>query len=307
MKKLILLGLATVLFAACQEKAAIRYTQQSLEIETVKSLIKNYNNKIYEASVYADTSKTYFNTKDNPMPSSEALDYHKANDTNYSSRGFLPEDQEYEMVVTDDGETWVNCWLDWKGTLAANNKEIAFPVHLTYQFIDGKIVREVGLWDPTEVVLALQEIEANNNRSADAKAIQTAIDNITKAWNTNDKDLMYANMIGNIIRTANGATIARKHSDYGDFMDIYHSAFPDFKVTLDHIKIDGNTAYLNWTCTGTNKGEFLGNPPTNKQIETHGFSIWKFDTEGKATRQDAFYDNLAVYQQLGYSMPVPEN
>lgn len=79
MKKLILLGLATVLFAACQEKAAIRYTQQSLEIETVKSLIKNYNNKIYEASVYADTSKTYFNTKDNPMPSSEALDYHKAN------------------------------------------------------------------------------------------------------------------------------------------------------------------------------------------------------------------------------------
>lgn len=305
MKKLILLALATVLFTACQEKAGTRYTQQSPEIETVKTLIKNYNNKVYETSVFADTSKTYFNTKDNPILSIEAIDYHKANDANYASRGFLPEDQEYEMVVTDDGETWVNCWLDWKGTLAANNKEITFPVHLTYQFVDGQIVREVGLWDPTEVVLALQEIEANNNRSADAKAIQTTIDNVTKAWNTNDKDLMYANMIGNIIRTANGAIIAKKQSDYGDFMDIYHSAFPDFKVTLDNIKIDGSTAYLNWTCTGTNKGEFMGNPPTNKKIETHGFSIWKFGPEGKATREDAFYDNLVVYQQLGYSMPTP--
>ena len=64
------------------------------------------------------------------------------------------------MVLTDDGETWVNCWLEWNGTLAANNKEIDIPIHLTYQFVDGKIVREYGYWDASEIVMELQKIEA---------------------------------------------------------------------------------------------------------------------------------------------------
>ncbi len=308
MKKLILLGLATVVFTACQEKTATRYTQQSPEIDAFKSIIKSYNDQDWEGMTvhYADTAKTYNNSSDIGLSLADMVEYHKQSLTNLSNRGFLDKDQEYEMVVTDEGDTWVNFWGDWEGTLKANGNKIKIPIHLTGQFKDGKIVRTSGNWDNAPMVLALQEIETNNNMSADAKAIQTSIDNVMKAWNTNNKDLMYANMIGNIIRTANGATIAKKQSDYGDFMDIYHSAFPDFKVTLDNIKIDGSTAFLNWTCTGTNKGEFMGNPPTNKKIETHGFSIWKFDAEGKATREDAYYDNLVVYEQLGYNMPTPK-
>ncbi|PWL38441.1 hypothetical protein DKG77_09245 [Flagellimonas aquimarina] len=160
MKKLLFTCIAAALFMACQPKAPERYTQNSPEIDTVKELISNYDSKSFDTTMYADTSKTYYNTKDNPMSPSETMDYHKQTDVNYSSRNFQEEDQEYEMVVTDDGETWVNCWLNWKGILAANSKEVTIPIHLTYQFVDGKIVREVGYWDPTEIVLALQQIEA---------------------------------------------------------------------------------------------------------------------------------------------------
>ncbi|MCK0146958.1 ester cyclase [Arenibacter sp. F26102] len=306
MKKLLIIGLAIAFITACQEKAPQRYTQSSPEINTVKKLIDNYNNKTYDTSIYADTSKTYYNSKETALTPEEVISYHKERDMAYSNRSFLDKDQEYEMVLTDDGETWVNCWLDWQGTLTGNGQVVNIPIHLTYRFADGKIVREVGMWDPTAVVLAVQEIEMKNSMSADEKAIQATIDNVTKAWNANDKELMYANLAKNVIRTANGVPIAKKQSDYGDFMDIYHNAFPDFKVSLDKTVIDGNKAYLNWTCTGTNKGEFMGNPPTNKKIETHGFSVWMFDTEGKAVREDAFYDNLVVYEQLGYSMPMPK-
>ncbi|MEY8848511.1 nuclear transport factor 2 family protein [Psychroserpens sp. XS_ASV72] len=158
MKKLILLGLAIVLFTACQQQEK-RYTQQSPEIESVKTHIENYNSKRYDFSIYADTAKTYFNSK-TPILKKDLEAYHKANDKNYSTRGFTGEDPEYEMVVTDEGKTWVNCWLLWKGTMAGNGKVIEIPIHLTYQFIDGKIVRELGYWDPTEVVLNLQAIEA---------------------------------------------------------------------------------------------------------------------------------------------------
>ncbi len=119
---------------------------------------KNYNDKTYDVSIYADTSKTFYNSKDKSLSPSETIAYHQANDAIYSSRGFLAEDQEYEMVETDDGETWVNCWLDWKGTLTANNKEVDIPIHLTYRFVEGKIVREVGMWDGSEIALVLQEL-----------------------------------------------------------------------------------------------------------------------------------------------------
>lgn len=158
MKQLLLLGLSLIFFASCQEQQT-RYTQQSPEIDTVKQHIANYNAMDYsDMSHMADTSKSYLNSKKNFLSKSDLMDYHKANDSNYASRGFLKEDQTFEMVVTDDGETWVNCWLNWRGTMKESGKVIDIPVHLTYQFVDGKIVREVGMWDPTEVVLDLQAV-----------------------------------------------------------------------------------------------------------------------------------------------------
>jgi len=300
MKKLSILILVAILFTACQQGPA-RYTQNSPEIDTVKKLIANYNSKTYDTSMYADTSKTLYNTKDNPMSPAETIAYHQNADKTYKSRSFLDKDQEYEMVLTDDGNTWVNCWLYWQGTLAANNQEYSIPIHLTYQFIDGKIVEEVGHWDPSALVLAMQEIEKMNNMSVDEKAIHSALNNITKAWNNNDKEMMAAGMTSNFMRTENGTTIAKNPKDYAGFMDVYHGAFPDFTVIIDKTFISGNKVYMNWTCTGTNTGNFMENQPTNKTIKTHGFSVWTFDKDGKAIQEDAFYDNLVVFNQLGIS------
>lgn len=158
MKRLIVIICALAVVTACQQKET-RYTQQSPEIDTVKQLIAEYNAKDYKMAAMADTCKTYFNNKKEAMDNKQLMAYHTGNDANYSNRSFLAEDQEYEMVVTDDGQTWVNCWLDWQGTIAKTGKVVDIPVHLTYRFVDGKIVRQLGFWDPTEVVLEMQAIE----------------------------------------------------------------------------------------------------------------------------------------------------
>lgn len=163
MKKIMLLGFALVLFTACNQKQ--RYTQNSAEIDTFKSVIKNYNNQdwIGMTSHYADTAKTFNNSSDVGLSIADMIDYHKQSLSNLSNRGFLDKDQEYEMVVTDKGDTWVNFWGDWEGTLKANGKKIKIPIHLTSQFKEGEIVRASGNWDNAPIVLALQKIEAMNN------------------------------------------------------------------------------------------------------------------------------------------------
>ncbi len=305
MKNIILAGLAIVLFTACNQNQ--RYTQNSPEIDTFKSIIKSYNDQDWEGMTahYADTAKTFNNSSDLGLSVADMVDFHKESMANLANRGFLDKDQEYEMVVTDKGATWVNFWGDWEATLKANGEKIKIPIHLTGQFKDGKIVRTSGNWDNAPMTLALQEIEKNNTMSVDEKAMQQTINTITKAWNTNDKDLMASVMVNNFIRTENGNVVAKNSSEYAtNLMDVYHGGFPDFKVTINKVETMGNMAYLNWTCTGTNTGSFQDGPATNKPIVTHGFSQWTFNKEGKAEREDGFYDNLVVFAQLGYAMPA---
>jgi hypothetical protein len=151
MKKIILLGLAIVLsLSACNQEK--RYTQQSPEIDSYKKLMEAYKTKNWAdyPSYYADTAKIASNVvKEKAKTVSQAIEKSKedANLFNYKV-----EDMDYEMVVTDKGETWVNYWGIWTGTLKSTGKVYVIPFHNTAQFIEGKIVQKDGYWDNSEIV-----------------------------------------------------------------------------------------------------------------------------------------------------------
>jgi len=160
MKKLILLGLVIVLFTSCEEKKQ-RYFETSAEIDVTKALLKDYHAGDWKAWAghYADTAKIYHNTVKG-VTAAETIASLKQILSNTSSYKFDDKNLWYEMVVDKDGETWVNFWGNWRGNLAANGKELVIPVHLTIQFVNGKIVEEYGYYDISEFVLSLQAIEA---------------------------------------------------------------------------------------------------------------------------------------------------
>ena len=207
MKKVIVLAMTIVLFTACNQKQ--RYTQNSPEIDSFKSVITSYNDQDWEGMIalYADTAKTYNNSSDIGISLAEMVDNHKQSLTNLSSRGFLDKEQEYEMVVTDKGDTWVNFWGDWEGTLKANGKKIKIPIHLTGQFKGGKIVRTSGNWDNAPMVLALQEIEALNNLLPEEN--RAIVNGMYQSFSTGDVPAVLAAMDDNIVwNEAEGNSLA---------------------------------------------------------------------------------------------------
>lgn len=140
MKKIMLLVLAIATIAGCKNE--VRYTQNSPEIETYKKAIKDYEmaNWASFATHYADTAKIVYNTNEkNAMTLAQAISQNNEDIATLSSYNYIAEESEYEMVVTDQGETWVNFWGLWQGRLKANDQLYEIPVHLTAQFIDGKI------------------------------------------------------------------------------------------------------------------------------------------------------------------------
>ena len=164
MKQLFLVGLAIVLFSACDQKDT-RYTQQSPEIDTYKKVIEAYKNMDWESHItqYADTAKIANNViKEKAISPSQNIERHKEDAAMFD---WVIEKEEYEMVLTDKGETWVNFWGLWKGTMKSTNKVYIMPVHTTARFIDGKIVEEHGYWNNSEIVSDLLKAEAETDNS----------------------------------------------------------------------------------------------------------------------------------------------
>jgi len=150
MKNLFLLGLAIMFFTSCDQNQ--RYTQKSAEIDTYKKVMEDYKIQNWEdyRLHYADTAKIANNVvKEKAQSVTEAIEKAKGDAKLFK---WVVEDIDYEMVITDKGETWVNYWGVWNGTLKSTGKVYVIPFHNTAHFIDGKIVREDGYWDNSEIV-----------------------------------------------------------------------------------------------------------------------------------------------------------
>lgn len=179
-KVLGLLLITLLLFTACQEQTK-RYTQSSPEIDHLKAAIADYEAGNWEGymSHYADTAKIYHNTESKPISPKESAEFFAERNSAYSSYGMVEDKGDSEMVVTDEGETWVNYWGLWHGTLAANNQTLEIPIHLTAQFVDGKIVKEYGYFDTAPIMTAMMEIEAAK-KAADTMSGKNSLTPSTK-------------------------------------------------------------------------------------------------------------------------------
>ena len=60
-----------------------------------------------------------------------------------------------------------------------------------------------------------------------------------------------------------------------DYAPAFFAAFPDIRFTIEHMVADGDTValFLNWK--GTHQGEYMGIPPTGKQIDITNVNLIK--------------------------------
>jgi steroid delta-isomerase-like uncharacterized protein len=82
------------------------------------------------------------------------------------------------------------------------------------------------------------------------------------------------------------------------FVQIYRTAFPDVRFTIDDQVAEGDKVATRWTAIGTHKGELMGIAPTNKRATVTGVDVDRFQ-DGKVVEAWASYDMLGMLQQLG--------
>jgi steroid delta-isomerase-like uncharacterized protein len=80
--------------------------------------------------------------------------------------------------------------------------------------------------------------------------------------------------------------------------NLYRTAFPDLRLTIQDIIAEGETVMTRWSCQGTHKGDLNGIAPTGKQINISGVTIVRF-SNSKMVEGYVNWDALGMMQQLG--------
>ena len=75
-------------------------------------------------------------------------------------------------------------------------------------------------------------------------------------------------------------------------------AFPEANFNFDHIIVEGNEAACMFVMSGTQKGEFLGIPPSDKQVRIEGMIFFRFK-DSKIIERWEVIDILSAAKQLG--------
>ena len=86
------------------------------------------------------------------------------------------------------------------------------------------------------------------------------------------------------------------------FFKMIFTAFPDLRMDLEDILVDGDRVCWRFRMTGTNDGEFMGMPATGHKIDIQGFDMLRMEG-ARAAEHWGTVDQLKMMQQLGL---VPE-
>jgi len=82
-----------------------------------------------------------------------------------------------------------------------------------------------------------------------------------------------------------------------DHVREHRKAFPDWKEEIRRIVAEGDLVVIHYVSTGTNKGSWLGDPPSGKEVEVNEMSIFRIE-DGRITDQWLLPDLFSFRQQL---------
>jgi steroid delta-isomerase-like uncharacterized protein len=101
-----------------------------------------------------------------------------------------------------------------------------------------------------------------------------------------------------------GGEETRGIENYKQSVREFFNAFSDLHWIIDDIIAEGDKVVARFTLTGTNTGEFMGIPPTNKKVTMWVISIDRI-VGGKFVEEWERMDTLGFMQQLSL-VPTPK-
>ncbi len=101
-----------------------------------------------------------------------------------------------------------------------------------------------------------------------------------EVWNGREPSTIDELLHDEIVHHAESGTIIGKQTFKDLLHDVFLTAFPDLRMTLESTVAEGDEVAVRWACVGTHLGDSLGFPASNRPVSFRGVTWIRF-AEGK--------------------------
>jgi predicted ester cyclase len=78
----------------------------------------------------------------------------------------------------------------------------------------------------------------------------------------------------------------------------FRRGFPDVISTIGELIAEGDKVVARWRSRATHQGDYMGIPPSGKEVEFTGISVYRIE-EGKIAQSWSVEDQLGLMRQIG--------
>lgn len=136
-----------------------------------------------------------------------------------------------------------------------------------------------------------------NHREAETNG--QLIAELIEAWNAHDPVRVAACYAADYLGEDVGAPgVQRGPEEIRKVTQYYLRAFPDLRIDLDDLILDGDKSVLVWTLRGTQRGTFMRIPPTHRPVAVRGTTITEMKA-GRIARATRIWDVAGLLRAIG--------
>jgi uncharacterized protein (TIGR02246 family) len=123
----------------------------------------------------------------------------------------------------------------------------------------------------------------------------------TEAWCSQDPARVAEHYAPGGSLTINGGTPSVGRAAITEAARSFMTAFPDMKVLIDDLVVQGAGSEYHWTLVGTNTGP----GGTGNRVRISGFEEWSFGDDGLIAESQGHYDQAEYDRQLEHGVEEP--
>jgi predicted ester cyclase len=124
-----------------------------------------------------------------------------------------------------------------------------------------------------------------------------------EGWSGGKYDLAYEIISPNmVVHGAGGQTVGMGPDGLVDLIKTWRTAFPDGRMEIDDLIVEGDTVAIRNTWYGTHEAEFYGVPPSGKPVAVTSVGIDRV-TDGLVSEGWGELDMVGMMQQMG-ALPI---
>jgi uncharacterized protein (TIGR02246 family) len=123
----------------------------------------------------------------------------------------------------------------------------------------------------------------------------------TAAWCSQDAASVAAFYSADGSLTVNDSARAVGRRAITEVAQSFMTAFPDMRVVMDEVLVQGDRAEYHWTLIGTNTGP----RGTGHRVRISGFELWQIGADGLIASSQGHFDSSEYLRQLERGVREP--